>query len=263
MHQSRQTTMSSYTTLLMPSHAILTPDTLTPLAKKLRNFKLHALLSDPNAFSQSYATESQLPLSAWEARVSNPDFRIVVCVISSDDSNHLEAEETMDEEHKQRRSQEIVERLLSCSWAGTFTLVGPVARDAWVFQMSGQPTPSADEEEIRWHLTSLFVLPEHRGRGLAAKLTLAAVEAGSFISQCSLPPISGTQRVRPITRFRLIVHPNNKAVLGLYTKLGFVVGGLYTQKEAMVAMGDRAGIPKGAEGEKWDSRLAIGMERLV
>jgi hypothetical protein len=28
-------------------------------------------------------------------------------------------------------------------------------------------------------------------------------------------------------------------------------------------MGDAAGVPEDAEGERWNSRLAIGMERLV
>ena len=255
--------MLTYTTLLIPPYSSLPPNALTPLAHKLRAFKLHALLSDPNAFSQSHATESHLPLSAWQARVSNPNFRIVVCLVDSDESNRLGEKEGVNEEEIEERPEEVVKRLLNSVWAGTFTLVGPVARDAWVFQMSGQPIPGADEEEKRWHLTSLFVLPEHRGRGLAAKLTLAAVQAGLSISECSPQPLSGSQRVRLTTRFRLIVHPNNKVVAGLYKKLGFVVGGLYTQKEAMIAMGDVAGVPEGAEGEKWDSRLAIGMERLV
>jgi GNAT superfamily N-acetyltransferase len=249
--------MGTYTTLLIPPYSFLPANTLTPLARKLRDFKLHALLSDPKAFSQSHATESQLPLTAWEARISNPDFRIVVCVVDS----HVQ--DRLGSEGKEERTEEVVERLLNSAWAGTFTLVGPVARDAWVFQTSGQPIPGADEEEKRWHLTSLFVLPEHRGRGLAAKITLAAVQAGSTISQSSPPPVSRSQAARLTTRFRLIVHPNNKAVIGLYKKLGFVEGGLYTQIEAMVAMGDAAGVPEDAEGERWNSRLAIGMERLV
>ena len=250
--------MSTYTTLLIPPYSFLPANTLTPLAQKLRDFKLHALLSDPKAFSQSHTTESKLPLTAWEARISNPDFRIVVCIVDSDEQHGLR-----NGEEKEKGTDDVVERLLKSTWAGTFTLVGPFTRDAWVFQMSGQPVPGAEEEEKRWHLTSLFVLPEHRGRGLAAKLTLAAVHAGSSISQSSPPPVPGSQAARLTTRFRLIVHPNNKAVVGLYKKLGFVEGGLYTQKEAMVAMGDAAGVPEDAEGERWNSRLAIGMERLV
>ncbi|KAF3004424.1 hypothetical protein E8E13_010380 [Curvularia kusanoi] len=255
--------MTSYTTLVIPPYSDLPPNTLTPLAHKLRTFKLNALLSDPNAFSQSHAAESQLPLSAWEARVSNPDFRIVVCVVHNDNSDFIGEREGVEKDEKRKQSADAVERLLNSNWAGTFTLVGPVAQDTWVFQESGQPTPGTDEEEKRWHLTSLFVLPEHRGRGLAAKLTLAALEAGTSISQSFPPPVSGSQKVHLNTRFRLIVHPNNKPVVGLYSKLGFVEGGFYTQKEAMIAMGDAAGIPVDAEGEKWNSRLAIGMERLV
>jgi ribosomal protein S18 acetylase RimI-like enzyme len=255
--------MPTYNTLLIPPYYSLPPNTLTPLAQKFRTFKLHALLSDPNAFSQSHTTESQLPLSAWEARVSNPDSRIVACIVDGGEIPRFGGdEEGKDEGVVKETLEEVVKRLLVSDWAGTFTLVGPVSRDAWVFPMSGQPIPDSDEEEKRWHLTSLFVLPEHRGRGLAAKLTLAAVQAGLFISQDSLSPVPGSQGVRRTTRFRLIVHPNNKTVVGLYEKLGFVVGGLYTQREAMMAMGDAVGIPEDAEGEKWDTRLAIGMEYL-
>ena len=256
--------MATYNTLLVPPYSFLPPNTLTPLAQKLRTFKLHALLSDPKAFSQSHATESKLPLSAWEARVSNPDFRIAVCVVDGSVEVGIEGDEEGKCEKKiDQTPEEAVKKLLDSDWAGTFTLVGPVSRDAWVYPMSGQPTPGPDEKEKRWHLTSLFVLPEHRGRGLAAKLTLAAVQAGSVISQGSPAPVPGSQEARLTTRFRLIVHPNNKSVVGLYEKLGFVAGGLYTQKEAMKAMGDAAGIPKDAEGEKWNTRLAIGMEKLV
>ena len=255
--------MPTYNTLLIPPYSSLPPNTLTPLAQKLRTFKLHALLSDPNAFSQSYAAESQLPISAWEARVSNPVFRIVVCIVDSGEAREFGDKNGKDEAGMKEIPEDVVKALLASDWAGTFTLVGPVSLDAWVYPMSGQPKTGSDEEEKRWHLTSLFVLPEHRGRGLAAKLTIAAVQAGSSISQSSPSPVEGKQGARRTTRFRLIVHPKNKPVVGLYEKLGFVVGGLYTQREAMMAMGDAAGIPENAEEEKWNTRLAIGMERIV
>ena len=115
-------------------------------------------------------------------------------------------------------------------------------------------------------MTSLFVLPEHRGKGLASKLTLAAVRAGV---SASLSTAVGEERnyragsAVAKTRFRLIVHPKNIEVVWLYEKLGFVKGGMYTQREAMGAMGDAAGVPIGAVEEVWDVRLAIRMERLV
>jgi ribosomal protein S18 acetylase RimI-like enzyme len=260
--------MPTYTTLLIPSS--LSEESLTLLAHKLRIFKLHALLSDPNAFSQSHATESQLPLSAWKARVADPDFRTVVCIV--DDRGERDGWSCEGANDEETSSQQVegqsmtVQRLVAADWVGTFTLVGPVAREAWLCPLSGQPVPAPDGAETRWHLTSLFVLPEHRGRGLAAKLTLAALRAGSSAS-IALSKGSGNQgtdeNVGAPTRFRLIVHPKNKSVVGLYEKLGFVVGGVYTQKEAMAAMGDAAGIPSGAEGEKWDIRSGIGMECLI
>jgi ribosomal protein S18 acetylase RimI-like enzyme len=260
--------MSTYTTLVIPSS--LSDESLTHLAQKLRTFKLHALLSDPNAFSQSHAAESELPPAAWEARVANPDFRIVVCIIDNRelDSPLVESEDTYEPSPQltSERDASIVQGLVEAEWAGTFTLVGPVARSAWLCPGSGQPTPAADGAETRWHLTSLFVLPEHRGQGLAAKLTRAAILAGSAAS-IALPGQLGSQEacgdVRAPTRFRLIVHPNNRPVVSLYEKLGFVLSGLYTQREAMAAMGDAAGVPVDAQAEKWDTRFGIGMEYLI
>lgn len=257
--------MSTYTTLLIPS--FLPEESLTRIANKLRTFKLNALLSDPNAFSQSHTTESLLPVSAWQARVANPDSRIVVCLVEArGDEEELSCG---DEENEGLSSSEqrsmAVQRLITAEWVGTFTLVGPMVRETWLYPLSEQPVPAADGVEIRWHLTSLFVLPQHRGRGLAAKLTLAAVRAGSSAS--TLLDEAADQepagRVGSPARFRLIVHPKNRPVVGLYEKLGFVVGGAYTQREAMIAMGDAAGIPSDAGGEEWEARTAIGMEYLT
>ncbi|KAF3042033.1 hypothetical protein E8E11_000121 [Didymella keratinophila] len=260
--------MPTYTTLVIPSS--LSEGYLTLLANKLRNFKLHALFSDPNAFSQSHAVESQLPSAAWEARVANPDFRIVVCIVDDCESRNspsLEGGNSSGSGNQEVKGRDaVVQRLVAAEWAGTFTLVGPVAREAWLCPGSGQPAPAADGAETRWHLTSLFVLPEHRGQGLAAILTRAAVQAGSAASSAlskELGDRGGYGNERAPTRFRLVVHPNNKPVVGLYEKLGFTVGGLYTQREAMAAMGDAAGVPVNAEGEKWDTRFGIGMEYLT
>lgn len=186
--------------------------------------------------------------------MSNPGSRIVVCIVEEGE-HHAEEEES-----------QIERRLLENDWAGTFTLVGPVSLSSWLVPSSGQPPPGPDTAETRWHLTSLFVLPEHRGMGLASKLTLAAVRTGPSASLSPAGEENGNHRSGnpgSKTRFRLIVHPKNIGVVGLYEKLGFVKGGMYTQREAMVAMGDAAGVPVGAAGEKWDTRLAIGMEYLV
>ncbi|CAI6337851.1 unnamed protein product [Periconia digitata] len=204
------------------------------------------------AFSQNHATESLLPLSAWETRVANPDFRIVVCIVADADGDGT----LPSDRNNEAEEEHILQRLLDSEWAGTFTLVGPVPLSSWLLPSSGQPQPGAEGEETRWHLTSLFVLPAHRGCGLASKLTLAAVRAGSSGHQVA-------RNVGATTRFRLIVHPKNIEVVKLYEKVGFVKGGLYTQREAMVAMGDAAGVPEAAARDIWDSRLAIGMELLV
>lgn len=181
----------------------------------------------------------------------------MVCVVN--DHGQEKCILSRDEKHEGKHSHDkgsedmTVKRLVEAEWAGTFTLVGPMTCEAWLYPLSGQPAPAADAEETRWHLTSLFVLPQHRGRDLAAKLTLAAVQAGSSWSAASDEAVGqGRDGQLGRTRFRLIVHPKNKPVVGLYEKLAFVVGGAYTQREAMMAMGYAAGIPLNAEADVWD-----------
>lgn len=262
---------TTYTTVLVPK--TLSGPVITALAQKLRIFKLHALQSEPKAFSQEYPTEFSLPLSTWESRIMNPSSQIVVCVIlptiqSSAKANDCEAQRSM---------------LLDSEWAGTFTMIGPVPRHAWIFPNSGQPAPAGEDEEVRWQLTGLFVLPEHRGKGLATKITLASINAGRDLSN-KLAPLSTSEDTRHLqevgsssecsskrrisgtirkTRIRLIVHPDNKEVVGMYLKLGFVDCARYTLREAYIANGDRDFIPKNADQGKWDARFGIGMEYLA
>ncbi|OAL03222.1 hypothetical protein IQ06DRAFT_303816 [Phaeosphaeriaceae sp. SRC1lsM3a] len=111
---------------------------------------------------------------------ANLNFRIVVCIVD----NYIAPETSSREDGKEREPSicegvMTVQRLVTAQWAGYFTLVGPVPLETWLYPQSEQPLPAADGAETRWHLTSLFVLPEHRGRGPAGKLTLAALQAGS------------------------------------------------------------------------------------
>ena len=80
-----------YTTTLIPK--TLNQPNVTALARKFRTFKLHALQSDPKAFSQEYSTESGLPLAKWESRITNPGSQIVVCMASSGTTQSIPATE--------------------------------------------------------------------------------------------------------------------------------------------------------------------------
>lgn len=263
----------NYTILLFPK--TLDKHHLSDLARKLRDYKLHALAVDPKAFSLEYSSEASLPISTWESRIVNRSTQIIICIPAQDTSAASE----------QLYGEERIKFLLNNEWVGIFTMVYSPARDAWIFPESQQPTPGADDEETRWHLTSLFILPSHRGKGLAKKITLAAIQFGTDLPHGPLlSPTDAleaeslshsnthhtskhaTQPARKrTTRFRLVVHPDNKQVVHMYLKLGFVDCARYTLREAYLANGDGEYIPVPADTDaaKWDLRAGIGMEYLV
>lgn len=235
---------TKHTTIPIPKSLDLSD--LEHLATKLRAFKLLALRTSPSAFSSEYDSESQLPLSTWKTRITQAGSKILICVTAS--SDETEGIQT-DIGHKPE-----VDVLLHGEWIGMFTMIGPISFSDYFFPNSGQPSPGPDDQEIRWQLTSLFVLNAYRGQGIAKQITLAAIAYGSSTS-------GRTTATR--TRFRLIVHPKNKEIVGMYKKLGFIDSGRMTLAEAYVANGDGDMIPLDAEAEKWHGRFGIAMEYLV
>jgi len=151
------TTTTTYTTIPLPK---TTPNTtlLSALATKFRAFKLHAFKVAPAAFSVVYDAEAQLPLSTWLARITEPSTTILICVATSTQHQHCnDAEKEEDTQSK---------ILLDGEWTGTFTMIGPITRQDYLFPLSGQPTPGPEGSETRWQLTTLFTLPAYRGHGI-------------------------------------------------------------------------------------------------
>ncbi|KAJ4366739.1 hypothetical protein N0V95_000068 [Ascochyta clinopodiicola] len=223
--------------------------TLHALASKFRTFKLHALKVAPEAFPAEFDSESRLPQSTWLNRITEPSTTILICVAVEKDKN---------EEPSTSGSRE-TRILLDGEWTGTFTIIGPVSRDDYIWPESGQPEPGPQESETRWQLTSLFILPVYRGHGIAKRLTEAAIEFGKLASD-----EMGRASDRNIqTRMRLVVHPKNTGVVKMYERFGFVDSARMTVAEACVANGAADIVPKYADPGKWHSRFGIAMEILV
>ncbi|RYN79716.1 hypothetical protein AA0117_g3602 [Alternaria alternata] len=222
---------------------------LARLALKFREFKIHALKTDPKAFSSELDIESQLPQSTWVERITEPGTSILICVAMSTDTAKQASED--------RASQ--LKMLLDGDWAGMFTIIGPVPRDNYIFPESGQPAPGPEGSETRWQLTGLFTLPGYRGCGIAKRLTETAIHFGKLAST-KMEKACG-HKVH--TRIRLIVHCHNTGVVNMYEKFGFVDNGRVTLAEACIANKAADMIPIDADPEKWHSRLGIAMEYLV
>jgi GNAT superfamily N-acetyltransferase len=237
-----------YDTIRLPKDTDVT--ILGALATKFRTFKLHALKVAPEAFSAEFDSESRLPQSTWLSRITEPSTTILICVATEKADNDEEPPISGDRQLK---------ILLDDEWTGTFTIIGPVSRNNYIFPDSGQPEPGPEGSETRWQLTSLFTLPVYRGHGIAKRLIDAAIEFGKLTSN-EVGRASG-RNIQ--TRIRLVVHPRNTGVVKMYEKLGFVDSARMTVAEACVANKAADMIPEYADHEKWHSRFGIAMEILV
>jgi GNAT superfamily N-acetyltransferase len=237
-----------YDTMRLPKDA---DDTiLNALATKFRAFKLHALKVAPEAFPAQFDSESRLPHLTWLSRITEPSTTILICVATEKDK---------DEEEPSMSGDRQLKVLLDGEWRGTFTMIGPVSRDDYIFPESNQPKPGPEGSETRWQLTTLFTLPAYRGHGIAKRLIEGAIAFGKLASD-EMGRASGSD-VR--TRIRLVVHPDNTVVVKMYEKFGFVDSARMTVAEACIANGAADAVPRDADPAKWHSRFGVAMEILV
>lgn len=222
---------------------------LNALATKFRAFKLHSLKVAPEAFPAEFDIESRLSQSIWVQRITEPSTTILICVATEKDQD----EELSESGDRQLRI------LLDGEWRGTFTMIGPILRDDYIFHKSGQPEPGPEGSETRWQLTTLFTLPAYRGHGIAKRLIEAAIAFGKLASH----EIGRASKRDVRTRIRLVVHPKNTGVVKMYEKFGFVDSARMTVAEACIANGAADIVPRYADPEKWHSRFGVAMEILV
>ena len=158
----------------------LLASSLNSTAEAFRNLRLRALETEPSFFSSSYTTESQHLLSFWTKRLQNPQAKTFAVVPTDALSQHY-----MDSKHTLERP-----------WSGMLVLLGPklVNLDAYdnastwktimtendrkadSVQPTGARTQSCSASSAHaYHVVSVYVAPEARGKGLAKKLIKAAL----------------------------------------------------------------------------------------
>lgn len=206
-------------------------DSIASSAQKYKELRLQALKLSPSSFSSTYEIESAFTDDEWIARLSRDGIETFVCTYShnnnSDDSTASDVK-----------------------WVAQVTLRSPLPADAFTLPpASGQPSPRPDTEEERWQMLSLFVLPSHRGKGIAKDLCREALR---YLTSYRPHPTH--------VRVRLMVKPDNHAAVKLYRQLGFVEAGRCTLAEALVANGDADLLPEGYEGDvKYTARSGFIM----
>lgn len=208
------------------------------LAGKYASLSQRALTVDPGSFGVAYSTESAFSPSDYLARVSRPNVHLFVCVAHS--STLPEDQHTIEYGH----------------WVGMITQIGPTPKEAFWMKLYGGAEPLDDALETKWHQTSTWIDPAHRGRGVAKQTIEAAVAYAA-------ESMTGTVTQ---ARIRAITGPDNMLSKALYGGRGFPVAGKCTILEAMVANGNsqypfhgRTDWPE----EIMKARIGVVMERIV
>lgn len=141
-----------------------------------------------------------------------------------------------------------------CEWVRQVTLLGPVPAQRYLLpELAQQPRVVPDQEEERWQMVSLFTLPTHRGKGVAKSL---CSEVFRWLSEHK--PAYGKPRPKQI-RVRIMVKPENTAMVKLYEGLRFTHAGKCTLAEALKANGDGELVPVDGGGPKYQERSGLIM----
>ncbi|RSL98230.1 hypothetical protein CEP52_010459 [Fusarium oligoseptatum] len=187
------------------------------LVNKYKTLRLSALQQTPSAFSSTYEAESKLSDHDWIARLSNPSKDTFV-VVDSDGE-----------------------------WVAQVTVYGPVSAEAYTLPPeAGQPPVTPDEDEEKWQMLSLYVLPSHRGKG-AAKL----------LCQETIDYLRSLRHAAPSIRVRTMIAPDNQAACAIFGSLGFSDAGLCTLAEGLRSNGEV--VPEGVLSAKYTTRAGIIM----
>lgn len=195
-----------------------------------RDLRLEALKASPGSFASTYEIESKFTLDTWEDRILQEDRENFVCIaISTDPSTPERAE-----------------------WVGQVTLRGPASKKDFVLpEASGQPPVGEDDEEEKWQLLSLSILPEHQGQGLGRDL---CQEALNYLQE---------RQQKPRVLVRLMTKADNTATIRLYRKLGFEVVGKSTLVEGLVTNGDGNLLPEDITNPKYTTRTGVIMTQRI
>lgn len=231
-----------YRVVRIPLNSARTSDFI----QKFRAAKLAALVAEPTSFATRHAEEILLPTSTWEQRLGAPAATFI-CVKIAEDQVGAEEEDI----------------LQSNDWVGMVSIRGPLAFSDFYIPATGQPRPGDPDQEIYWHMATLYVSGDHRNRGLAKNLIITAMDHAR--QQAVLNERS--ERIKQ-ARIRLFCDPGKQLVVRMYSNLGFSEAGRNTMREAFEANGDKELVPKDTSSsdvlnKRWETRFGLSMEKVV
>ena len=197
-------------------------------AHQYRDLRLRGLQISPSSFASTYTTEAAFTTSEWENSLSAGDRQTFICAVTSP------------------KDPEVSE------WVGQVTLRGPMSSVDFSLPVEAGQLSIDSTAEDKWQLLGLFLLPEHRGGGRGKQLCQAALD---YLTSYLAPPFK--------VHARLMIKPDNQAVVKLYESLGFKQTGRCTLTEAIRASGDGHLLPEDTRSEKYSSRSGLIMNLKI
>jgi len=197
------------------------------LAVKSALLRLAGLLQSPDSFSSTYDEEVSMTDTKRLVMLRRPK-RTTIVVARAEDKN---------------------DDWTQADWAGQVTLLGPFTRAEYLapylethddklrlsasdLNTTFDPVSADDSAAVYWHMTALYVLKDHRRRGLGDQLCRKAFEV---IHEY-------TKNVG--SELRIVIKPGNGIVARMYERLGFETKeGRSTLAEAIVASEGAAALP--------------------
>lgn len=230
----------SYTTHVLHANR----SDLQQLAVKSAALRLAGLLQSPDSFSSTYDEEVALTDAEKLEALRRSKRTTIIVAQTGDKSNDW----------------------TQADWAGQVTLLGPFTRAEYLapylethedgrrlsladLDAIFEPVSSNDSSAVYWHMTALYVLNDHRRRGLGDQLCRKAFEVIQELA-------NGASN-----ELRIVIKPSNGIVARMYERLGFESRvGRSTLAEAIAASEGPGALPIGyAQNEAFFGRSGLIM----
>lgn len=231
----------------LPHYIVLRVPVVSPrineLVAKFRETRLAAIKADPPSSWVTYEIEVEHPEPVWHARLYG-GMACLVCIANVDPTLPTE------------------DALLSGDWVGYVFVKERVAfEEYYAFPDMRQVVPANPELETRMHIFDLFILPDHRARGVGAKIVeglSAAVRDALRLDD------SGVKRAR----IRVMGNLKKEWLLHWYRSFGFMDRGTATRMQGFLSNGWGASIPEDTTSTEelrttWHSPVGRVMELVI
>jgi ribosomal protein S18 acetylase RimI-like enzyme len=185
------------------------PTTWAGLSNKVKAFRLNSLRASPEAFSSTFAIESEFPDDVWLSRLNNPLASHSVALSIGDSSRSLN--DVNDE----------LDNIIEGDWLGVGVLIGPkddgekgvsASRSPWANIQSPAQVEQGEKTIPLYQLNGLYVMPEARKLGVGKALVDTAFENGRNLERAR----NGRKAL-----FQVRVESENVAARKLYERAGF------------------------------------------